>query len=185
MRDPLDTDTVADLEVRVAVGREGDDLAGSFVAADEREFVASRSGGEIRAISIRMIIKEGKDVQRPVAEHDMQIGVADAGVLDLDEGLAGLEFTGLNNGDLRNESRRQYGTQKCGEGVLTNLFDGDGSTLCDETPDSIRLRSSNQAITASFHTCCLKMAAFWVLGMVAFDMMVDEMREEMMWVVGK
>lgn len=46
---------------------------------------------------------EGKDVQRPVAEHDVQVGVAYAGVFDLDEGLAGLELTGLDNGDLRNE----------------------------------------------------------------------------------
>lgn len=50
MRDPLDTDAVADLEVRVAVGREGDDLAGSFVAADERELVASE---ERKGIGVR------------------------------------------------------------------------------------------------------------------------------------
>jgi len=72
--EPLDAGVVADLDVLDELAL-GDDDARALVAADKRHL-----GG-----------------QRPVALHGVQVGVADARVLDVDEHLIG---AGLADGDL-------------------------------------------------------------------------------------
>ncbi len=68
--DPLDAHTVADLDELVGTLAERHDHTGTLVATDERQLV----------------------VERPVAEHGVQIRVADARVDDADERLAALEL---------------------------------------------------------------------------------------------
>jgi hypothetical protein len=70
-----DADSVSDLESSGGSGGNGDDVTRSLVSSDKRK---SRSS-------------------RPVALPGVKVGVADSGVLDLDEGLSRLELVGLND----------------------------------------------------------------------------------------
>jgi hypothetical protein len=71
VREPLDADSVTNLDGRVdGVRANSDDLANTFVATDEWELAR----------------------KRPVAQAGMQVGVAHAGAVHLDETLSRFEL---------------------------------------------------------------------------------------------
>lgn len=97
--EPLDADVVAELDVLDELAA-GDDDAGALVAADERHL-----GGD-----------------GPVAHHGVQVRVADAAVLDVDEDLVG---AGLGDGDLlEGEGCAGVSTWYCNERKKRTSTDG-------------------------------------------------------------